>query len=369
MRIVFLTTYYHPFLKSFYDKHTGLSRLSYQEILALLLNEYFADTGALYHYATKHQNQCFLIIDNCEPLQKKWAEENNVNYSEANWAKEIAFAQVKAFRPDVFYLESVFSYFGHFIKEVKTFCRSVVSWISSPVNSSLDIACIDLIISSTPDFVEKFRMQGIKSEYMLPAFDTRIAELLNSSEPKDISFSFVGGLSDVHVNRKRALEKLADETCIQLWGYGYSKKDYKKYTLRYYRNLIVPYSDPIMDAYRGEVWGLEMYKVLQRSLITFNIHESLLKGFVGNMRMFEATGVASMILNDNGKNLPQLFVPGKEIETYDSIDEAIEKVNYFSNHQDEAIAIGKMAQQRTIRDYNYDNFILQLSSYLKKHLS
>ena len=366
MKIQFLTTYYPPFLKSFYSQNPDFYSLSYSKMLERLLSEHFADTGALHEQMLQQGYDSFLIIANAEPLQKKWAKENKIIYSESNWQKEIAFAQIKTFTPDVFYIESVFDYFGSFLSEVKVYCKNVVSWISTPFNDSLKLNDIDLILSSTPDFVSNFRKMGIMSEYMLPAFDSRILNKIDCNSKKDISLSFVGGWSDVHVNRKKALKFLVEQTSIQLWGYGFRRKQYSKKNIKYYTSKLFPEKDPIVDACRGEVWGLEMYKILQRSLITFNIHESLLKGRVGNMRMFEATGVGTMILNDNGTNLSEIFVPGKEIEVYNSLDEAVEKISYYINHPEKAVEIGKNAQIRTIADYTYEKFAIQLSDYLNK---
>ena len=117
----------------------------------------------------------------------------------------------------------------------------------------------------------------------------------------------------------------------------------------------------------GEAWGLAMYDIIQRSVVTFNIHESLLKGYVGNMRMFEASGVGTMILNDEGINLSELFVPGKEIETYKNMKEVVEKANYYVNNPEKAIEIGKNAQARTVKDYNYDEYVKKLVVSIKKH--
>lgn len=367
MKLQFFTKYYSRFLEAFYIRQPNFKNLSYRQMLDTLLNEYFADTGALYHYSNKHNNECSIIIANCEPLQKQWAKENDVQYT-SNWEKEIAMAQIKQFTPDVFYIESVFSHYGDFLKHAKTYCRAIVAWISSPMNEHVRLNDIDLILSSTPDFVEAFRRQGIRSEYMLPAFDTRVIELLDASQKKDIPFSFVGGWSHVHANRKKALEKLAERSAIQLWGYGFARKKYPMSSLQFYKNAFSQEPDPIMDAYCGEVWGLEMYAVLQRSLVTFNIHESLLNGSVGNMRMFEASGVGTMLMNDNGTNVSDIFIPGKEIEVYNSIDEAVEKTNYYIAHPEEAVAIGRNAQLRTVRDYNYDVFVSQLTIHLRTTL-
>ncbi len=138
--------------------------------------------------------------------------------------------------------------------------------------------------------------------------------------------------------------------------------------MAFYTNYLFEENRIILKRYNGEAWGLNMYNILKRSLITFNIHEGLLNGNVGNMRMFEATGVGTMILNDEGKNLSSLFEVGKEIEVYHSIPEAIEKVTYYTTHPEKAIEIGKNAQLRTLKDYNYENYSKMLLNFIHKNL-
>lgn len=363
MKVCFLTSYYPPFLENFFKQY-DCSSLTYDQTLTKLLDQYFAETGALCYHTAKAGNETFLIIANSEILQKKWADENNIAYTN-NWYYEIPFAQIKTFKPDIFYLEYVIQFFGDFVKSVSSFCKKIVSWISSPLDPNSKLNNIDLVFSSTPDFVETFRKQGISAEYMHPAFDVRILKEIKNPQPKTIPFSFVGGWSDVHINRKIALKKLVKTTPIQMWGYNY-KKNHSNREWSYYKNLISKENSDILKVYKGEAWGLEMYDIIQRSLITFNIHESLLKGYVGNMRMFEATGVGTMILNDEGTNLSSLFVPGTEIETYKTIEEAAEKVYYYIANPEKAIEIGKKAQQRTVSEYNYENYVRILFSHLNR---
>jgi spore maturation protein CgeB len=366
MKIQFLTSYYPAFLDNFFSSNPELTEKPYAEILSKLLEEHFADTGALDFHTKKAGHQTFLIISNSEVLQKKWAKENNVSYSEDNWKRQIAHAQIKQFKPDVFYLEYVFEFFGDFLKEVKPFCKYVASWISSPLDDKVPVAGVDLVFSSTPDFIDSFRAKGFKAEYMHPAFDVRILDKLKNTDVKDIPFSFVGGWSPVHIERKKALTELVKHTPIKLWGYSY-KKNYSKRTLAYYKHHVLGKDKVILNRYQGEAWGLDMYRVIKRSVFTFNIHEGLLKGFVGNMRMFEATGVGTMLLNDEGNNLQELFTPGKEIETYGNIGEAVEKANYYLKNPEKAITIGKNAQARTLKDYNYDEYVKRMLHHIKTH--
>lgn len=364
MKIQFLTQYYPPFLDNFLNRFPEFPALSYQEMLDLILSQYFADTGAAYHYAIEHGNESSIIIANFEILQKQWAIENNFKFDESNWRKEIAFAQVKAFEPTVFYIESIFDFYGAFIKEVRPFCKLIAAWISTPFTSDLPLNDIGVIFTSTQDFVQQFSQMGITSHYLLPAFDCRVLNELKNSNNKSIPLSFVGGWSDVHVNRKLMLSFFAQRTPIKIWGYGY-KKSFSRRSLAFYKDYFFPENPEVKKAYVKEVWGLEMFDVLQRSLISLNIHESLLKGDVGNMRMFEASGVGTMLLNDHGNNVSQLFELDKEIVTYRNFEEGLEKYQYLADHPQLAVEIGLNAQKRTVKDYNYDVYIQKLMAHLK----
>ena len=336
-------------------------------MLSLILEQHFADTGAAHYYFNANSHESSIIIANCELLQKCWCRENNVLYAENNWEEEIALAQIKRFKPDVFYIESIFKYYGSFLKEAKKYSKIISAWISTPYTKELPLDNIDIIFSSTPDFVKSFNQGGITSKYVLPAFDERVLNKLKNSQAKSIPFSFVGGWSDVHINRKMILNTLAKKTPLQIWGYGY-KKNYSRKTLAYYKNFLLPKNSDVLKNYHKEVWGLEMYDILQKSLITLNMHEDLLKGNVGNMRMFEASGVGTMLLNDYGDNLPQLFEIDKEIVAYKNTEEACEKLNYYLTNSDKAVEIGLNGQKRTLKDYNYNVFVGTITDYLKKLL-
>jgi len=265
----------------------------------------------------------------------------------------------------VFYIESIFSFYGAFIKEAKKYSKKIAAWISTPYTDDLPLNDIDVIFSSTPDFVNNFNKLGISSYYILPGFDERVIDKIKNPQPKTINFSFVGGWSDVHINRKLLLNQFVSKTPLEIWGYGY-KKNYSIKSLDFYKRYFFPENKEILKHYHNEVWGLEMYEILQKSLITLNVHEALLNGNVGNMRMFEATGVGTMLLNDYGNNLSQLFEIDKEIVAFKSFPEALEKYNYYINNPKDAIQIGLNAQKRTLRDYTFNNHVLNISDKLKK---
>jgi hypothetical protein len=103
------------------------------------------------------------------------------------------------------------------------------------------------------------------------------------------------------------------------------------------------------------VVGIDYYNVLRRSRIIFNKHTDHNMGCVGNLRLFEGTGIGGCLLTDTGKNINDLFEPGKEIVTYRTVDEAVEKVAYLLDHEDERVEIARAGQKRTLRDHTISN--------------
>ena len=124
------------------------------------------------------------------------------------------------------------------------------------------------------------------------------------------------------------------------------------------RNRKIP-RQPLRDLYPGRchnaTLGVDYFGVLNKSRVTFNKHTDHNKGIVGNLRMFEATGVGACLLTDNGRNINALFEPGREVVTYSSIDEVVEKVRYLLDHEDERAEIARAGQKRTLKDHTIFN--------------
>jgi len=112
---------------------------------------------------------------------------------------------------------------------------------------------------------------------------------------------------------------------------------------------------------------MEMYQILRRSKITINCHIDVAGKLAGNMRMFEATGVGTLLLTDNKENLSDIFVPGKEVVAYSTVDEAVEKINYYLTHEKERIEIANAGQQRTLTDYNYQKTVKKMLEYFVQY--
>jgi spore maturation protein CgeB len=103
----------------------------------------------------------------------------------------------------------------------------------------------------------------------------------------------------------------------------------------------------------GNAWGRDMYRVLHQSQITLNHHIGVAGPYANNMRLYEATGVGTLLMTDWKQNLKEIFDPGKEIVTYRTPEECAELLTYYLEHSGQREAIARAGQERTLRDHNY----------------
>lgn len=365
MRILFVWSFYEVYLESFYQGSPGLGSEPYDTQYTALLNDFFGSPGSHVRNIQKLGHASKLIIHNCKPLQKKWAEENNFVFDEINWRYDIALEQIKQFNPDIVFVGLNFSYYDGFLNELIKISRKVFAWISCPIPKNIEFNKFDLILSSVPDLVNDFRQKGINSELLPAAFDATILNYLPVNAPQNIDFSFIGGIGNQHSKRILLLEEMVKHTPIKLFGYGYPTDSSWKSKLK---KLLYP--GTIAARYKGEVWGLGMYRTLMRSKITFNAHIDMALGNRVNMRMYEATGAGTLLLTDKSdKSDVEYFVDEKEVVTYSSAHDAAEKVKYYLKHEEERKKIALAGQARTLQEYNFENNTKKMLQYFEEYLN
>ena len=324
--------------------------------------------------ALGHQSQD--LIFNCEPLQRKWlAEKMPARSPERGWFSrslrrlpfspkspapqpipllEIAVEQIRRIRPDVLYVQDLNLLPPEVIGSLRNegHVGLVVGQIACPLPELRFIKAFDLILTSFPHYVDRFRDLGVDSEYFRIGFDPIVLDELGPVE-RDLDCTFIGGISPAHSGRLNFLEQLATRTDIQFFGYG--------------ADSLSPDS-PILARHHGEVWGMEMYRALARSRITLNIHIDVAENYANNMRLYEATGSGALLLTDMKDNLGDLFKIDEEIVTYRSLDEAVEKIRHFSANPQAAREIALAGQRRTFASHTYPGRMTELVSILEDYL-
>ncbi len=92
------------------------------------------------------------------------------------------------------------------------------------------------------------------------------------------------------------------------------------------------------------VTALSSYKIA----FNYNIADDI------NYRTFEATGAGAMLLTNYTPNLEKIFDIGKEIVTYKSVDDLLEKIRYYTENDNERNAIAEAGLLRSQKDHSYD---------------
>ncbi len=371
MKFVIVDTYYRGFLNSFWEKNEDLKSENYNQIKKELLNECFGTSDFYSYNLKKIGHEASDLIINDEILQRKWAAENKLNIDRSSifsklqglpyihkfigkpdWVQEIAFEQIKREKPDILYMQDLSILNPGTLINIKKYCKLLVGQIACPLPPAKNLKQFDLIITSFPHYVEKFKKRRINSEYSPLAFDPRVINKVKEYKRR-YAVTFIGGISLSHVNGLKTLKYIADQLKIDVWGYG---------------KEILSRTSKIYKYHHGEAWALDMYRLLAESKITINRHIDVSKNYANNMRLFEATGMGAMLITDKKQNLSKLFEVGKEVVEYDNNKDLLNKIYYYIKHDKKRMAIAIAGQKRTLKDYTYRKSMINLVKIIKKYM-
>ncbi|MGK7874691.1 MAG: glycosyltransferase [Xenococcaceae cyanobacterium] len=409
MRLIRITTNYPSYLKQFYAQRPELFQETYAVQYKALMADCYSWADFWTHGFGKLGYEVWEPVGNAEPMQKAWARENGVSYRKKTWLTDIVTAQVKHFQPDVVFVNDYLTYTAEFFHHLRSECpsiRLVIGWCGAPYPDGSVFKAYDLVLSNIPSLVTHFRANGHRCEYMCHAFEPRILDKINSQSAPTTAFSFVGSIikgSGFHHQREQLLKKLVQETELQIWSdicqpseqerqlLPLKQKVYdlvqtaksipggkslltaipkiKKYVSMEHRPDMSDYVDPaIATRSKPALFGISMYQKLYESQVTLNTHIDLSARFASNMRLYEATGVGTCLLTDWQANLREVFETDVEVVTYRSAEEAMEKVWYLLEHEEERRAIARAGQARTLSDHTYAQRAIQLDEIIRQEL-
>jgi len=298
------------------------------------------------------------IVANSPVLQQAWALEHQPELLQLEQGAQQLFAileaQIRWWKPSVLYVQDINWLPAAFLQHVKPLVEMVVGQNACPLAPGLDLSPYNLLLTSLPHYVGRFRDQGVKAAYFPIGFDERLLQRHPTDGPRPHALSFVGGLGGYHSQGTQMLEAIARELPLQVWGYGGQQ---------------LPADSTLRQRWRGEAWADDMYGLLASSQITLNRHIDIAEGYANNMRLYEATGMGACLLTDAKVNLPCLFEPDQEVVTYETPEEAVSKLKQLLADPQAAAAIAARGQARTLRDHNYSQRMAQLVALLQRHHS
>lgn len=400
MRFLVVNTDYLEFLQWFYVQHSGLATRPYQDQMQARMESLCGVADFYSRSLRRLGHEAWDVHANNTWMQQAWAQENGIQtpadsvlqskveqatslvnhvltdrsantsrqrklrsaialldrtVSERRSSRRLArilLAQVKHYAPDVLLNQAMDAISPRVLMRLKPHLRLLVGQIAAPLPEHWDYDCYDLVLSSLPTFVDSFRKRGIRSEFhRFSGFDPTILRELDGGLDR-IPVSFVGGLGSHYSGRIRLLEQLCERTDLHVWGPSIHG---------------LPADSPLRDRYRGMAWGLDMYRILKGSKITVNHHADFAGPHAQNMRLFEATGVGTLLVTDWKEDLHEMFEPDREVVVYRSPEECTALIKHYLENENERETIARSGQQRTLKDHTYDSRIREFLSIVERY--
>lgn len=399
-RFVKISTYYSAFLAQYYLRHTALETLSYDDQHRHLMAQGFAWADHMARALQPLGVDAYEIVENALPLQQAWAKEHGL---EDLSPLDLLVAQIRHMSAEVVFVQDPLRFprgwLQHLRSEVPNL-KLVAGWLCAPHDDqALDVLReLDFVMTCTPGFLDQFRSQGLRAFHAYHAFAPRMLEQLVDLSPTiECELVFVGSLfagQGFHDDRAMILSYLlANDVNVQIYG-QLSEPSFLKNALKTgmlamtemvsgldrlkvtsalvnriqcWRDSVslVRFPKTLKKRVHPPVFGREMLRVLQDAKLAFNSHIGVAGRYAGNVRLFEATGVGTCLLTDWKENLGDLFCEDREIVTYRSDQECVEKARWLLEHPEQARQIAAAGQARTLRDHTFERLAGQIDAHVR----
>ena len=211
---------------------------------------------------------------------------------------------------------------------------------------------------STPDYTmyQRYLSDGNKYVFFTPfGFNKNIYKKTNVEKIYDVSF--VGGYSPL---REWTIKKLKSNGInVNVFGRGWNKD--KSWLTEKEMVNVINQSKINLNLSNAQsyylpflFWSLCSYKTVKDLLLLRKTIEQV-KG-----RHYEINGCGGFQLSFNIPGLEIAYEIGKEIAVYSSIDNLIEKINYYLKNENEREAIANNGYQRSLKDHTAQIYLENL---------
>ncbi|MCR4739810.1 MAG: glycosyltransferase [Lachnospiraceae bacterium] len=103
----------------------------------------------------------------------------------------------------------------------------------------------------------------------------------------------------------------------------------------------------------------EMPKIFHLSRINLNMTiRPIITGLP--LRIFDIMGCGGFVMSNHQEEIPELFEVGREIETYKSREELLDKCAYYLSHEEEREKIAKRGYEKTSSKYTWDHRLKEM---------
>lgn len=360
LRIMQADMHYSRYITDYYQKNPHLQHAGSAVQEQALVRDGFSAIHAVVPYINTPNITTSYCIYNNFFSQSAWAKEQGLACVDRNsdWQDTFLRQRIEHFKPDVLYLADPLRHDANFLASLTHRPRLILAWRAADVPFNTDWTGYDSILSGLTPMLHLAPTLGAKKGiYFIPGMPTWLAREVETI-PHDTDVIFVGSLSPTqHVQRHAQLDFLAQAAA----QHGFSLILHLACNPTLITKNMRPYVRP-------PVFGVDMHRALRRGRIVVDTQGSiglrrpdgsyamdLAQGETVNMRLFEATGVGSLVLTEHLSGLHKLFVLEKEVVTYQTPHEMVKKILYFLEHEDERKKIADAGKVRCLGEWNMQN--------------
>lgn len=343
----------------------------------LALDNYFKNfiaTADAFVYELNQTGKCVAreVVFNHKKLQNLWAKtyapsQNHDVISDI----EILKHQIAFYDPDVIFVNTNSVSCEQLQKLLK---RKVylIAW-DGFIKPLLEFnSKYDLVLTCLDSIAEKFHKIGTKSEVLDFAFDNRVLDYVSLEKTENLNF--VGNFTNVHIERQaylKALGKANLDLSLYIGNYDMGSNPFSRTmareVLQNKRITTLPDVYKFQRQNKGAVYGLDMYRVIGKSISTLNFHGDEVDKAC-NMRLFEATGLGTCLITDDKPGLEKFFKVDEEVVVFKNGKDLVDKVKYLQENENEARKIGEAGQKRVLTQHLWSHRVLELLDIINKNI-
>ena len=334
MTFALLIEDYNLFYTNTISKSEEFASKSYSEILGLVLEKKYYQSNSLANALEKLGHKAQVIIPDCNSLQKKWAKENNTalytkwnlqapirsyktrvlknNHTFDGIRQSVLEAQLKKIKPDVVFVYSGIWMQRSFLRNLKKQGITLVLQWSCPIEdrwNDFPFNEFDLITTSSQNILQEFQNKKLPTILIQQAFDEQILEKVIYPDKDKKNLVFIGSFSTQHhQDRIDLLDFLAINTKIDVFCPELPPNEQFK---------------NIAKKRKGSVDGIEMFNTYSKYKMAVHFPGNKFANDAGAKRLFEVTGIGTMLLCAHQDNLNEYFKIGEEIVTFTSKEDCL----------------------------------------------
>ncbi|WP_435149183.1 glycosyltransferase family protein [Candidatus Pelagibacter bacterium nBUS_32] len=420
--IVILSSFFNSnFINQFYELDKSLKNLDYNEQVSFIKKKNFLSRVDFGFFFSKEYETIELFTGTIFPIKKLFIQEN-INELNQNIG---VLKLIEKWDPKIIIFRDINSFSIRKINSLKNIRKlkfKTVLLNGFPIRDKKDYSLFDFVVFRNPWLINKYSNLCKNTELIYHCFNTNILNEIKIKEfdKREVNISFDGSsYSDgfyEHKKRYFFLYNLLKKKLIKANIYEkenfFQKLSYyiflltknisgsekkiifilrfisninKSFFKRFYKrlDLIIEnienfnstdfklfFRGPLKLNFKDTIgkpnFGLDYYRNINNSKISLNIHTESMGDTAANIRLFEIAGMKSCMITENFQNLTDLFLKDKEVITYDSYDELIEKIYYLKNNLKFAKKIAENGHKKLLQAHTDKIRINEYFELLKK---